>query len=186
VDRRRRWRDDFGNFTAPGRELKRSGRARLGLSRFSPLFETDLCGLAVLFGRRGRRPQNKTVGLCPHMSPPDTDEGSNCNDNKRQGYRNPHSKFSLSDLGSFGGAESVRRGPEICVDLHPALPPRTLRTIGGGSLSHHPTLEFSVNVRGTSMTLLCYPRRAQVPAWNGFATMDIHRPWPCTPSDARE
>src|SRR5208283_675873 len=72
------------------------------LSRFSPLFEADLCGLTVLLGRRGRRPQSHAFGLRPHMSTPDADEGSNRNDNKRQGYRILHSKFSLCDLGSLG------------------------------------------------------------------------------------
>jgi len=72
------------------------------LSRFSPLFETDLCGLTGLLGRRGYRPQSHAIGLRPHMSPPDADEGSNCNDNKRQGYCILHSKFSLCDLGSLG------------------------------------------------------------------------------------
>jgi hypothetical protein len=41
------------------------------------------------------------------MSPPDADEGSNYNYNKRQGYRIPHIVFSLCDFGSLGGAESV-------------------------------------------------------------------------------
>jgi len=38
--------------------------------------------------------------------PPDADEGSNRNDNKRQGYRIPHSKFPYVTYGSFGA------GPE--------------------------------------------------------------------------
>ncbi len=130
-------------------------------SRFSPPFETDLCGLTVLLGRRGRRPQSHAVGLRPHMSTPDADEGSNRNDNKRQGYRILHSKFSLCDLGSLGPGRNGE--DQKWLGLYPYSPSHTTCTIDRKNASCHPTFGLSANVRGTSMTLLCYPRRAEVP-----------------------
>lgn len=158
--------DGFGWMIAatllrPAGSRRGAGAPVWRLSRFSPLFETDLCGLTGLLGRRGCRPQSHAIGLRPHMSPPDANEGSNRNDNKRQGYRIPHSKFSLCDLGSLGPGRNGE--DQKWLGLYPYSPSHTTCTIGVEGPFRYSTYAFSANVRGTSMTLLCYPKRAEVP-----------------------
>ena len=137
------------------------------------LFETDLCGLTGLLGRRGCRPQSHAIGLRPHMSPPDADEGSNRNDNKRQGYRIPHSKFSLCDLGSLGpgrnGEDQNMVGPVPVFTVTHYLYYRR-----GGALSLFHLCIFRERSRYLHDTFVLSPARRS--------------PWTCpfTPSDARE
>jgi hypothetical protein len=170
----------------PARSRRGAGAPVWRLFRLSLPSETerfcaaDLGDLAVLLGRRCRRPQNHAIGLRPHMSPPDANEGSNCNDNKRQRYCILHSKFSLCDLGSLGPSW-IGEDQKEYVGLHPSSPPHTTCNIGEENPPHHPTFDFSANVRGTSVTLLCYPRtlfnprRAEAPGLELFSSTQFER-----------
>jgi len=53
-----------------------------------------LCGLAGVLGGGGLA-QDEAVGLGPHVSPPDADQGGYRNHNKRVGHCIPHISFSL-------------------------------------------------------------------------------------------
>ena len=123
---------------------------------------TDLRGLAVLLGRWGGRTQNHAIGLRPHMSIPDANEGSNCNDNKRQRYCMPHSKFSLCDLGSLGPSPNGE-DQEMCGFAPVFTAAHYLYYRQGEPPSPSHLRPFRECSRYFRVTRLCYPRRAKVP-----------------------
>ncbi len=123
---------------------------------------TDLRGLAVLLGRWGGRTQSHAIGLRPHMSIPDANEGSNCNDNKRQRYCMLHSKFSLCDLGSLGPSRNGE-DQKMCGFAPVFTAAHYLYYRPGESLSASHLRLFRERSRYFRVTLLCHLRRAKVP-----------------------
>jgi hypothetical protein len=96
------------------------------------------------------------------MSSPDADQRGTGNYNKRIDHGNLHNDFSFVVISAIWERRAGMRRQKQLQGL-PAFIAGYTMTIGGGTCLTNPTLGHAANFRGTSLTLSCYPNRAEFP-----------------------